>query len=291
MTRDLTKDNDQIILNHYKKVAKNHSLDGSSTIQDPRIREAELSFILGAIRNFIDGSNKAINQIRLLDAGCGNGYLLSCIAKEFPRIKLYGIEFTPELFELAKSRNLKNCKVILGDIRKSINAFSEEKIESFDVVITERVIINILDYKEQRQAITLINEGLHKDGVYIQVESYFEPLVNLNRARKEMALPSIEPSEHNKFLNKYMIGFMRDRVGLKESKSPVATNYLSTYFFLSRVFHQVTRPPGGKVKYSHMVDFLVEGIGPGVGDYSPILFKVFKKSIPTFPKSEPHFQK
>ena len=162
--------------------------------------------------------------------------LLSIISEGYPELNLYGIEFTPELFELARSRNLNKCKIILGDIRKSLSSFQDENVDHFDVIITERVIINLLDHREQRQAIQLIHDTLEKDGTYIQVESFFEPLVNLNRARKEMALSRIEPSEHNKFLNKYMLGFMRDRVGLREVESSIPTNYLSSYFFFPEYF-------------------------------------------------------
>ena len=57
-----------------------------------------------------------------------------------------------------------------------------------------------------------------------------------------------------------MLGFMRDKLGFKKIKTKTPENYLSTYFFLSRVFHQVVRTQeGAKVKYSHMVDFLTEG--------------------------------
>ena len=291
MNKDNKKCNDQIILDHYKKVASNHSTDSNCTIQDPRIREAEVYFIVNSIEKFLENSNKKQSLINVVDLGCGNGHLLSVIRQKFPDLNLFGIEFTPELFEIAKNRQIKNTKIVHGDIRKSITSFSENQDVKFDVIITERVIINILDHKEQRQALSLIKNHLDNDGVYLQVESFFEPLVNLNRARKEMALSPIMPSEHNKFLNKYMLGFMRDRLGLKEVESEIPSNYLSTYFFLSRVFHQVTRPPGGKVKYSHMVDFLTEGIGPAVGNYSPIMFKVFKQFNPTYPKNETHFQK
>jgi 2-polyprenyl-3-methyl-5-hydroxy-6-metoxy-1,4-benzoquinol methylase len=282
---------DKIILDHYKKVASNHLFDPNSTIQDPRIREAEVSFICSEIDRFLANTLKNKNEINLLDAGCGNGYLLSVISKKFPNINLYGIEFTPELLELGKKRELQKTKIVLGDIRHSLTNFEESSVEKFDIIISERVIINLLEHSEQRKALSNINDHLLDNGVYVQVESFFEPLVNLNRARKEMALTPIEPSEHNKFLNNYMIGFMRDCLGLREVESSMPTNYLSTYFFLSRVFHQVTRPPGGKVKFSHMVDFLTEGIGPAIGNYSPILFKVFKKFTPTYPKNEPPFQR
>ena len=59
-------------------------------------------------------------------------------------------------------------------------------------------------------------------------------------------------------------------------ESVVSSNYLSTHFFVSRILHQLIRPDGGKVKYSHLVSFMAEGFGPGVGNYSPVLFRSFK---------------
>ena len=142
--------------------------------------------------------------------------------------------------------------------------------------MSERSIINILKAGEQKKALYNIADSLVDDGMYFQSEPYFEPLVNLNRARREMKLENIEPSQHNRFLKEFNILALRDHKNLKEIESVIPTNYLSTHFFVSRVLHQIIRPDGGKVKYSHLVSFMTEGFGPGVGNYSPILLRSFK---------------
>ena len=68
--------------------------------------------------------------------------------KKFKDIKLYGIEFSPDLLKLAKSRKIPDCQIVAGDLREKI-PFKEK----FNLIITERVIINILDFKEQRKCL------------------------------------------------------------------------------------------------------------------------------------------
>ena len=131
MSENSKKTNDQIILDHYKKVASNHSTDLNCTIQDPRIREAEVHFIVKSVEDFIESSDKESKNLNVIDLGCGNGYLLSVLRERLPDINLFGIEFTPELFDIAKNRSLHNTKVIHGDIRHSINDFKDNNEHEF----------------------------------------------------------------------------------------------------------------------------------------------------------------
>jgi SAM-dependent methyltransferase len=263
-----TISNDQIILEHYKKVAKSQGLLGTSTIQDPVIRDAEIDFFLKSIQKF--GKAKGHFNFSVLDIGCGNGILLSKIKENFPTLELYGMEFSPDLLRLAKSRKLDGVNFFHGDAR-----LEESYPKKFDVILSERSIINILEAREQKKALYNIADSLVVGGMYFQSESYFEPLVNLNRARREMKLDNIEPSKHNRFLREFNILALRDHKNLVETDSVLPSNYLSTHFFVSRILHQLIRPEGGKVKYSHLVSFMSEGFGPGVGNYSPILFRSF----------------
>ena len=261
---------DEIILDHYKKVARNQGLSSNSTIQDPRIREVEVNFFLKSIEQY--GSRRGNFEFSVLDVGCGNGVLLEEINKRFPSLELHGLEFSPDLLSLAKSRRLNGVKFFQGDAR-----VAKDFPCRYDIILSERSVINILEAREQKLALYNIADALHKDGLYLQSESYFEPLVNLNRARRELQLTDITPSKHNRFLREFNVLALRDHRNLIEQESIIESNYLSTYFFVSRVLHQLIRPDGGKVKYSHLVSFMAEGFGPAVGNYSPILFRTFKK--------------
>lgn len=69
----------------------------------------------------------------LLDAGCGNGPMLSLLVDEFPDVKFTGLDLTPAMIESAKEKNLPNTTLVVGDCE---NMPFEEN--SFDVIINSQ---------------------------------------------------------------------------------------------------------------------------------------------------------
>lgn len=259
--------NDQYILKHYKNIARVYGESKFSSIQDPIIRDSEIHFISKQIE-YITKEQKVE---AIADLGCGNGHLLSLLSTKYPTLQFYGHEFTPELYEIAQNRNIKNCKFYNSDIRES-----DLGEASVDIIITERVLINLLSWKQQCKAIHNIIRTLRPSGHYIMVESFAEPLRQLNQARVENMQSIIEPSKHNRFLKEGLVEYL-ERVGLTEVEGVYPKNFLSTHFFNSRVLQPAFQPEGSKRKFSHMVNFLFEAMPPAIGNYSPILFRVFKR--------------
>ncbi|HAZ12106.1 MAG: hypothetical protein A2X86_06355 [Bdellovibrionales bacterium GWA2_49_15] len=267
----MQKDYDKILFDHYQRVAKLNGLAGTCSMEDPYIRESETNFFLKEIDRFCAQNTGA--PLTLLDVGCGNGYLLNRIRERFPEIKLLGLEFVPELFELALSRAITNCTLALGDARE-LSFFPS----NVDLIVTERSVINVMNRQDQLLLLQNIASTLRPDGLYIQVESYREPLDLLNQARREMVITDeIEESGHNLYLSENIIAPMA-QMGLVEVEATYPPNYLSTHFYVSRVFHKAVLPKGGKVKYSLFAEFFREALPAAVGNFSPILFRVFKKS-------------
>ena len=267
----MLKDYDKILYEHYQRVAKLNGLAGTCSMEDPYIRESETNFFLKEIGIFC---NKHVGgPVTILDVGCGNGYLLAKIRETFSEILLCGLEFVPELFELAISREIMNCTLVLGDAREL--SFFPSKA---DIIITERSIINVMNQQDQMLVLQNIASTLCPGGLYIQVESYREPLDLLNQARREMVIADdIEESGHNLYLSEKIIVPMA-AMGLIEVMASSPKNYLSTHFFVSRVFHKAILPKGGKVKYSLFAEFFRQALPAGVGNFSPILFRTFRKN-------------
>jgi len=263
-----TKDYDDLILGHYKKIAANFKDLSTSSMEDRYVRDKEIEFIQAELKR-----ERSLRQkdLRVLDVGCGNGYTLSEIKKNFPAFKLFGVEFTPELLEIAISRNLTDVEIFHKDVRTA-----DFFLEEVDVAITERGIINILHKKDQETAIINIAAKLKTGGLYIMIESFKEPLVELNLARDEMSLTPIAESYQNIYLNEYFVGRIK-KYGLEEINPVMPSNYLSSHFFNSRIIHNAIRPEGGKVKHTRLVGFLDQAFPPAIGNYSPILFRVFRK--------------
>ncbi len=259
---------DQIILEHYKRVAKNFGVSPLSTMRDQFIRNCEVDFILGQIMDiYTDGH--CVD--RILDIGCGNGFLLSKIRELLDHPDLFGLEFTPELHEVCLKRNLERCEFHHGDVRNPI-----KQMEPLDVIITERSLINILSWPQQYQALQNIYSALKSGGHFIMVESFREPFENLNQARREMGLENLEVSYQNRYFNHALPKYMQ-KIGFHECETHLDKNYLSTHFYLTRVLHPVIRPDKGRLRDNMFVYFFSHVLEPAVGEFSPILFHMYQK--------------
>ena len=66
----------------------------------------------------------------LLDCGCGTGPMLTLLHEKYPEKHYTGIDLTPEMIEVAKSKNMEGVELVVGDCENL--PFADQ---SFDVVI------------------------------------------------------------------------------------------------------------------------------------------------------------
>ena len=267
---------DKIIKEHYRKQAKNHGESKLSTMEDEFTREKETQAILSTI-DFLLSKNILPKIIKILEVGCGNGYLMSILSSKYCGESFYAIEYCDELLNIARKRNLNNVKFFQGNCKNL-----KFKNEFFDIVITERVIINLLSNEDQMLCIREIHRVLKRGGFYIMIESFKEPLQSLNEARKELCLEEISQPYHNLYIDDIVFNFIRS-IGFEDytKLSSVESNFLSNHYFISRVFHELVRPQGGRVRNTHFVKFfdkIIYDTSQNVKDYSPIKYYLLKKN-------------
>ena len=259
--------NDQTIINHYKNVAQQFGLTSQSSMQDQAIREAETSFFKDTIESLSKGQEKSI-----LDCGCGNAFTLSQLSPHHSRV---GLEFSPDLYNLAQQR--VGVSIYRGDMRTPLLSQLQGH-QSFDIVITQRSVINLLGRDQQVRALENIADAIRPGGFYLLSESFYETHSLLNHARAEFGLEEISPSKHNLFLTESRLATLKKH-GLQEVESTYSRHHLSTHFYLTRVLHPHLRGPHGKMKAPHFLEFFTQGLGTGIGTYSPIQFRVFQKEM------------
>ena len=98
---------------------------------------------MGRLKKIISLIPKRKNM-KILDAGCGEGQLLSMVSKKFGlfNLKLYGTDITDISLESAKKR-IENAKFSLQDLRDL-----DYKDEFFDVIMCTEVIEHVPEYKK-----------------------------------------------------------------------------------------------------------------------------------------------
>lgn len=204
-----------------------------ATSHDFNLKELEIGFILESIKDYI----KPDSITKILDIGCGNGYTDIRIAQSV-KAEIIGIDFSQELISGAQHLNKRFRDSMLsipyfniGDVRKlSWNA------AHFDVIISERCLLNLPDKDTQRSVILEAHRILKKDGIYIMVEGTRNGLRQLNELRVDVGLQPIpdrsesnvsslkfEEEEIEKFLSKYFKIVKKQHFGM--------------YYLISRVVH------------------------------------------------------
>ncbi len=266
--------NDDYILGHYANVAKQYGLSPQSTIEDQVIRDAETQFLKKAISKILKGLDHVDRPIKVLDIGCGNGITIERLSKSFPRIHFTGVEFSPELYQLCLQRKLPTDKVtfVQGDMRE-LSAFESAP---FDIIYSQRSVINILGKQKQVQSLKNIASALTDQGHYLLSESFYESWASLNHARAEFQMEEVPISKHNLFLTESRLQTLT-KCKMCEYHHDFGRYYLSTHFYLTRVLHPLLKRPGDRSVAPHFVKFLSEGLAPNIGAYGPIQFRWFEK--------------
>jgi SAM-dependent methyltransferase len=267
MTASKPGTNDELIRNHYREVAAKHGASPRSSMEDDFVREKETEFIVT-----FAGAAAQGRRLEVLDLGCGNGYTLAQVMAAHPAHSYHGLDFSEDLLAIARGRGLE-CELRQGDARSLPFASA-----SFDLVYTQRCLINILDAEEQAEALREIARVLRPGGHYLMIECFTDGLENNNKARRECALPDIREAYHNHYIVKD--AFFSALEGLFTALDPaqfgpgLQTNFLSSHYFVSRVLYPALSK-GEVVRNSEVARFF--SFLPPMGNYSPIQAYVLQR--------------
>ena len=139
----------------------------------------------------------------LLDVGCGEGFVLETIKKDFRQRKIVGVDVNSKALKVAKEK-LSEVRFIKADI---CNLPFEEN--SFDMIICLEVVEHVTDYHKA------LNEIKRVSGKYILLSVPWEPLfswANMLRG-KNMSRFGRDP-EHTNFWTKNSFNKLLKKHGL-----------------------------------------------------------------------------
>ena len=266
---------DTLIKDHYDKVGTSSTSSASSTMSDLIVRDKETQFISQQVRrlteSFKQSEESTFRQFSIIDVGCGAGHTLLTLSKTFPECQFIGIEQNDKMRDAAtKNLNFLNVNVVSGDIRDS----STIPTKKYDLVICQRVLINILNPVDQKKALENLLKLIDTSGKILFIESFNSGLANLNNARREFGLDKMLPAHHNLYLQD---DFFNHHQLSKLDYS--GENALSSHYFISRVLHPAILKALGidEFRNSEFSSFMSTAITNSIGEYSPLKFCVYEK--------------
>jgi len=264
------------VLQHYREEAEKYGPSKQSTMKDAHVRDMEVSKIVECLSHFSEEKKKLIPpgyclEPRILEVGCGNGYTAEQIVK-LANLSLKGIDLCEPMIRIARRRRLGRRLGVMtfevGDVTSM-----KFKDESFDIVFSERCLINLVSWENQKKALNEIHRVLTFKGVFLMVEAFTDGLDDLNRARDAVGLPPIPMPSFDLYLDKkeffeYIFKF--------EDLKWCPPNFLSTYYFGTRVIYPALIAGRKEWVANNMFDEFYTHLPP-YGNYSPIQIYVLQK--------------
>jgi len=188
------------------------------SLLDKNLRKLETDFVLSQINASDD----------LADFGCGDGEstvhyaakVRSCLALE------HSNNLRSKAAERFAAASLTNLKLVGGDAL-DLSAYRKQ----FDVVVSQRLVINFMTWEEQQQVLENIRSTLRPNGRYVMIENTFEGFDAMNEVRRAVGLQNVPLHWHNYFLDyDRLVQFLEGKFTVEKTRT------FDLYYLLTRVF-------------------------------------------------------
>lgn len=205
----MKKYNHDKILNHW-------NTEKVESMYDKYLLENEINLIT----KFIPSGSK------ILDAGCGEGEA-TLVYSAINNVSVQGVDFSETRLAKAKERLKNKTNVVL----KKIDFTKDYTLDSdFDIVVSQRFIINITEWSLQQNIILHLISHLKEGGRLILMEGSLQGTSELNEFRKNMGLLEIDVPWHNEFVDDEVLkDFM-----INNGFDLECENGLGSYYLLTR---------------------------------------------------------
>ncbi len=201
-------------------------------------------------------------SLRVLELGSGTGFLAERVVERLRplRAKLHydGVDFSAVAVERASRRELPECAFHEADFL----AFIEAADGPYDMVITQRSIMAIMEPDAQRRLLRGLGDLLAPGGVGLLSEGTEQGLARLNELRAGLDVERLEKVWHSRYLDERDIELIFSSVEI--------VHFAPLYWLITRVVYPYFEEPRHDTPLHQFAASL-----PQAGDFSPVrLFAV-----------------
>jgi len=189
------------------------------------------------------------NRPSILEVGCGNGINCIELAKLYPESRFDGVDFIPEMVDAAAENSQKSgiedrVRFFVGDV---LALEKVSRLEStYDIVFTDRCLINLNTVALQEQAITALSSKVRSGGYLFMIENSFATYQEQNHCRELLGLKPRTPAAFNLFF---------DESRIRPHIAAIGLNLVDVEDFISLhdlvLYALVPAINGGEVDYEH----------------------------------------
>lgn len=259
------------IKDYWEARAKEYANSTQATTNDVYLRKLEISTIVETIEEMALPENSTV-----LDVGCGDGYTTLHVAKALPELRFLGIDYSENMIRTA-SRQVSAQPEMEGRVSFKVGDATDLTAvcndETFDVVTTDRCLINLNSLESQTRAIAQIAARTRPDGYYLAIENFVEGQDNMNALRRAVGLPDIPVRWHNLFFRE------SDFIAAAEPFFTVVSfkEFSSSYYYATRVIYSaMCQMRGEQPDYEHEIHQMAIKL-PWTGQFSPIRMAVLRR--------------
>ncbi len=264
----------QEIRDYWNKRAETEAASGNRlTTNDWYLRELEAKTFIHEIASRVNEAS-----FQLLDVGCGDGLTTIRVCGAFPGVHAVGVDYAAHMIQAA-SRNLQDHPELLSrltfDAGDALSLSLQFQKTFFDVVLSDRCLINLGDYESQKKAFAEIASVIRPGGYYFAVENFSEGQDNMNEARLRLGLNEIPVRWHNLFFTEESFA-AASSAGFEK---PEYVDFASGYYFATRlVYSAYCSARGEEPDYGHEIHRLAVDL-PSAGQFSPIRMVVLRRKM------------
>ena len=274
------------VYGHYVQQAELFGYSWESTMHDRIIRETEINSLIKVITYLLSSPPKGKKSLRILEVGCGNGYVSARLSCEFPNLVIDAFDINTELILAANHRKLPNCTFKVGDITDSV--IDKELSNDYDLIFTVRCLINIEDPSDQLKSIEKMSSKLAVNGVLALLEGFINGQDKYNVMRNLLNFNTIPPAWHNWYLDKDKVDATLAKSGLLGLSNPIETvgvnpHHLSSHYLATRVLQPFVHqdPNHYMVHRNDDIGQAISHFLPASEYFSPLQINLWIRQIPT----------